>query len=34
VEAGKDDIYGFLDPHFMTLMGNKNPGTKTTSKIP
>ena len=28
VEAEKDDIYGFIDPHFMTPMGNKNPGTK------
>jgi len=29
VEAGKDDMHGFIDPHFMTPMGSKNPRTKT-----
>jgi len=29
VEVGKDDKYGFIDPHFMPSMGSKNPGTKT-----
>ena len=29
VEAGKDDTYGFMDPHFMTPLSNRNPGTKS-----
>jgi len=28
METRKDDKYGFIDPHFMTPMGNKNVGTK------
>jgi len=29
VQAGKNDIYGFINPHFMTPMGSRNPATKT-----